>query len=139
MTFKNLYIEHERSSEAEDWVKEEIAEQEARFAEIEASMEALAPTREKWYQEFFDRIKTNGFNLDGDDKMPIPDADLPIKTADRKDQVVWKYGVDSDDTPRNGQEAKSWHDHILNPSVIEIRTLNPCDCSALERACTTKC
>ena len=29
MTFKNLYIEHERSSEAEDWVKEEIAEQEA--------------------------------------------------------------------------------------------------------------
>ena len=46
MTFKNLYIEHERSSEAEDWVKEEIAEQEARFAEIEASMEALAPTRE---------------------------------------------------------------------------------------------
>ena len=48
MTFKNLYIEHERSSEAEDWVKEEIAEQEARFAEIEASMEALAPTREKW-------------------------------------------------------------------------------------------
>ena len=42
MTFKNLYIEHERSSEAEDWVKEEIAEQEARFAEIEASMEALA-------------------------------------------------------------------------------------------------
>ena len=37
-------------------------------------MEALAPTREKWYQEFFDRIKTNGFNLDGDDKMPIPDC-----------------------------------------------------------------
>ena len=68
-------------------------------------MEALAPTREKWYQEFFDRIRTNGFNLDGDDKMPIPDADLPVKTADRKDQVVWKYGVDSDDTPRNGQEA----------------------------------
>ena len=68
-------------------------------------MAALAPTREKWYQEFFDRIKTNGFNLDGDDKMPIPDSDLPVKTADRKDQVVWKYGVDSDDTPRNGQEA----------------------------------
>ena len=105
MTFKNLYIEHERSSEAEDWVKEEIAEQDVRFAEIEASMEALAPTREKWYQEFFDRIKTNGFNLDGDDKMPIPDSELPVKAADRKDQVVWKYGVDSDDTPLSGQDA----------------------------------
>ena len=57
MTFKNLYIEHERSSEAEDWVKEEIAEQEARFAEIEASMEALAPTREKWYRSSSTALK----------------------------------------------------------------------------------
>ena len=105
MTFKNLYIEHERSSEVEEWVKEELAEQEERFAKIEAAMEDLAPTREKWYQEFFDRLRTNGFNVDGDDKMPIPESDLPVKPADRKDQVVWKYGVDSDDTPRNGQEG----------------------------------
>ena len=28
MTFKNLYIDHARSSEAEDWVKEEIVDQE---------------------------------------------------------------------------------------------------------------
>ena len=69
MTFKNLYIDHERSSEAEEWVKEELAEQEDRFAQIEVAMEALAPTREKWYQEFFDRLLTNGFNMDGDDKM----------------------------------------------------------------------
>ena len=27
MTFKNLFIEHERSSEAEEWVAEELAEQ----------------------------------------------------------------------------------------------------------------
>ena len=96
---------HERSSEAEEWVKEELAEQEERFAKIEAAMEDLAPTREKWYQEFFDRLRTNGFNMDGDDKMPIPESDLPVKPADRKDQVVWKYGVDSDDTPRNGKEG----------------------------------
>ena len=37
MTFKNLYIDHERSSEAEEWVKEELAEQEKRFAKIEAA------------------------------------------------------------------------------------------------------
>ena len=103
MTFKNLYIEHERSAEAEEWVKGEVTEQEARFAKIEASMEALTPTREKWYQEFFDRICTNGFNVDGDDKMRIPESDLPSKPQNRRDQVVWKYGVDSDDTPRNGQ------------------------------------
>ena len=104
MTFKNLYIEHERSAEAEEWVQGEVSEQEERFAKIEASMEALAPTREKWYQEFFDRIRTNGFNTDGDDKMPIPESDLPVKQQNRNDQVVWKYGVDSDHTPRNGQE-----------------------------------
>ena len=70
--------------EAEEWVKEELAEQEERFAKIEAAMEDLAPTREKWYQEFFDRLRTNGFNMDGDDKMPIPESDLPVKPADRK-------------------------------------------------------
>jgi hypothetical protein len=37
--------------------------------------------------------------------MPIPESDLPVKPADRKDQVAWKYGVDSDDTPRNGKEG----------------------------------
>jgi hypothetical protein len=43
--------------------------------------------------------------MDGDDKMPIPENDLPVKPADRKDQVVWKYGVDSDDTPRDAKEG----------------------------------
>ena len=47
MTFKNLYIDHERSNEAEDWVKEEIAEQEARFAEIEASMVMIPPATDR--------------------------------------------------------------------------------------------
>ena len=96
MTFKNLYIEHERSAEAEEWVKEEVAEQEARFAKIEAAMEALAPTREKWYQEFFDRIRTNGFNVDGDMKQVIPREELPVQPEGRDDRVVWKYGVEED-------------------------------------------
>ena len=37
-----------------------------------AEMDDLAPTREQWYQEFFDRISTIGFNMDADDKMVIP-------------------------------------------------------------------
>ena len=97
MTFKNLFIEHDRSPEEEAWVKEEIAEQEVRFAKIEQSMEDLAPMREKWYGEFFDRISTIGFNVDGDDKMVIPRDQLPVKEEGRKDQVVWKYGVDEEE------------------------------------------
>ena len=67
-----------------------------RFAKLEKTMEDLAPTREQWYQEFFDRITTIGFNVDGDDKMKISPADLPVKPAGRVDRVVWKHGVDSE-------------------------------------------
>lgn len=92
MTFKNLYIEHDKSPEVEAWIEEERVEQEARFAKIEREMEELGPQRERWYQEFFDRISTLGFNVDGDDKLRIAPADLPVKPADRDNRVIWKYG-----------------------------------------------
>ena len=95
MTFKNLFIEHEVPPEVREWMEGEIAAQEARFAKIDQAMQDLAPTREKWYQEFFDRITTIGFNMDGDDKMVIQPEQLPVKPEGRKDQVVWKYGTDS--------------------------------------------
>ena len=66
MTFKNLFIEHELSPEVEAWIKQEVAEQEERYRAVSGEMEDLAPMREKWYQEFFDRITTTGFNDDGD-------------------------------------------------------------------------
>jgi len=96
MTFKNLFIEHDLSPEVKAWLEEEIAEQEERFKLIEKEMEDLAPTREKWYQEFFDRITTLGFNMDGDDKVKLSPADLPVKPEGLVDQVVWKYGVDEE-------------------------------------------
>ena len=96
MTFKNLFIDHERSREEEEWVREEIAEQEQRFAKIDKQMNDLAPTRARWYEEFFDRISLRGFNADGDQKMKIKREDLPVKPEGREDRVVWKYGKDSE-------------------------------------------
>jgi uncharacterized protein YacL (UPF0231 family) len=96
MTFKNLFIKHERSAEEEAWLQEEIEEQEARFAKIEQAMEDLKPKRAKWYREFFDRITTIGFNVDGDQKEVIPRDKLPVQPKDREDRVVWKYGVDGE-------------------------------------------
>ncbi len=96
MTFKNLFIDHERSKEEEEWVREEIAEQEERFAKIDRQMRDLAPRRAKWYEEFFDRISFRGFNADGDDKVKIKREDLPVKPAGREDRVVWKYGKDTE-------------------------------------------
>lgn len=97
MTFKNLFIEHERSPEEEAWIEEETAEQEARFAQIDQAMKDLGPTRARWYREFHDRISTIGFNEDGDMKRVIPREELPAQPEGRQDRVVWKYGIDSDD------------------------------------------
>ena len=94
MSFKNLFIPHDRTPEEEAWVEEEIEEQEARFLAIEQQMNDLATERETWYAEFFDRISTIGFNMDGDDKIRIPRDQLPLKPDDREDKVIWKYGVD---------------------------------------------
>ena len=69
MSFKNLFIAHDVPPEVTAWIEEEAAEQEVRYQKIAQEMEDLAPKREKWYQEFFDRITTIGFNTDGDDKM----------------------------------------------------------------------
>ena len=96
MTFKNLFIDHERTPEVEEWIKEESAEQELRFTKIAQQMDDLAPKREQWYQEFFDRISTSGFNEDGDMKVKIKPEDLPVKPEGRKDQVIWKYGIDGE-------------------------------------------
>ena len=92
MTFMNTKIEHERSPETEAWMKEETAEQEARYQTICNQMEALKPTREQWYAEFFHRLKTRGFNADGDDRIVIRDEEIPVKPEGRDDQVIWKYG-----------------------------------------------
>ena len=96
MTFKNLFIEHELSPEVEAWIKQEVAEQEERYRAVSGEMEDLAPMREKSYQEFFDRITTTGFNDDGDMKVVIKSEDLPVKAEGRRDQVVWKYGIDEE-------------------------------------------
>ena len=99
MSFKDLFIEHDVPPEVQEWIKGEIEAQEARYSKIEKDMTDLAATREKWYQEFFDRITTLGYNTDGDDKMTINPADLPVKPEGCADQVVWKYGVDGEESP----------------------------------------
>ena len=96
MTFRNLFIEHDRSAAEQAWLDEERAEQETRFSQIERQMHDLKPQRERWYREFFTRITHIGFNVDGDDKVKIAPADIPLQPEGRADQVVWKYGVDSD-------------------------------------------
>lgn len=96
MTFKNLFIEHDRSQQEQDWIDQELAEQELRYTQIEQQLQELETARAKWYEEFFDRISQRGFNADGDQKVKIPRAELPAKPEGREDRVLWKYGVDDE-------------------------------------------
>lgn len=104
MTFRNLKIDHERDPEAEAWIEEETREQEERFDKIAKQMDDLKPKREKWYQQFFDRIQNRGYNADADDKVKIAPEDIPLQDG-REDQVIWKYGVDSD--PRMAERSRA--------------------------------
>ena len=88
MTFLNTRIERELPDEVKKWLEEEIAEQDERYKKIVAEMEALDPTRDQWYQEFFERIQKYGFNRDGDDRVKIPESQLPVK-PDGKHKVVF--------------------------------------------------
>jgi len=96
MSFKNTFIRHDRNPEVTAWIEEERVEQEERFATVVKAMEELEPEREKWYQEFFDRITAIGFNQDGDLKVKIAPEDLPVKPEGRTNQVIFKYGVDDE-------------------------------------------
>ena len=51
-------------------------------------MKELDPTRDQWYEEFFERLKKYGFNRDGDQRVKIPDEELPVK-PDREHKVVY--------------------------------------------------
>ena len=96
MSFKNTFIRHDRSPEVTAWIEEEKVEQEERFATIVKQMEELDPKREKWYQEFFDRLKTIGFNQDGDLKVKIAPRDIAALLAkpDPHHKAFLFYGHD---------------------------------------------
>ena len=88
MPFLTDEIEHELSDEVKRWLEEEIKEQDERYAKIYAEMKELDPTRDQWYEEFFERLKKYGFNQDGDMRVKIPDEELPAK-PDRDHTVVY--------------------------------------------------
>jgi hypothetical protein len=79
MGFLNTRIERELPDEVKKWLEEEIKEQDERYAKIVQEMKDLDPTRDQWYEEFFERLKKYGFNQDGDQRAKIADEQLPVK------------------------------------------------------------
>ncbi len=77
-----------RTAEIDAWIRENLAEQQARHAQIAAAMEALSPDRERWIREFFERLQTTGYNVNGDQKRRIRPDELPTK-PDRPHKVTY--------------------------------------------------
>ena len=88
MGFLNTKIERELPDEVKKWLEEEIKEQDERYAQIVQAMKDLDPTRDQWYEEFFERLKKYGFNEDGDRRRKLDDAEIPVK-PDRDHVVVY--------------------------------------------------
>ena len=76
------------SDELEAWVRDHAHDQSSRYERIVARMEALGPERDQWIEAFFERLKTRGFNYDGDRLRQILDEEIP-KKPDRLHRVVF--------------------------------------------------
>jgi hypothetical protein len=59
------------------WLKQEIAEQEARYKKIAASMDSLSGQRKRWILEFYKRIQTRGFSVHAGIRRKIKPEEIP--------------------------------------------------------------
>jgi hypothetical protein len=82
-------IKHERSRAARAWLKQEIAEQQARFRRIEREMnDTVAKQRDGWIEAFLERIQTRGYNVHFNMLRKIKPEEIP-KRPKRKFKVVF--------------------------------------------------
>lgn len=81
--------EVEMTPEVKKWLDAEVRAQSRRYESIYSEIEEIAPEREKWLKEFFERITTvPGFSVDGGIRRVIKKSELPKKPR-RKWRVVW--------------------------------------------------
>ncbi len=82
-------IENRRTPAVKAWLKREIRDQNARYRRISQAINVdLAPTRERWYAEFLERIQTRGYSVTYDQLRRIEPAEVPAKPR-RKTRVVY--------------------------------------------------
>ena len=82
-------IPHKSSAAARAWIRQEAAEQHARYLKISKYInETLTPARNKWIRGFLERIQTRGYSVDRDLLRKITPAELP-KEPRRKHRFVF--------------------------------------------------
>jgi len=82
-------IKYTRSRESEAWLRREIAEQKVRYRGIEQEMNVgLAKKRDRWIDEFLERIQTRGFHVHFNVLRKIRPEEIPTRPK-RKFKVVF--------------------------------------------------
>lgn len=81
-------IEHTRSREVEAWIRRELAEQKTRYRKIVAEQDSISAKRDRWINEFLERIQTSGYYVHYDQRRKIAPEEIPTKPK-RKFRVVF--------------------------------------------------
>jgi hypothetical protein len=82
-------IPHKQGAAARTWIRQEAAEQHARYVKIAKYInETMAPARNKRFKAFLERIQTRGYSVDRDQLRKITPAELP-KEPRRKHRFVF--------------------------------------------------
>ena len=87
---KKPYIKHTVPAATKAWLKKEAGVQKKLHKAIQKEMNVdLAEKRAQWYQEFFERCMTRGWNQHFTDRIVLTEDQIPTKPKGRKDKVVW--------------------------------------------------
>lgn len=82
-------IKYTRSRESEAWLRRETAEQKVRYRRIEQEMNVgLAKKRDRWIDEFLERIQSRGFHVHFNVLRKIRPEEIPTRPK-RKFKVVF--------------------------------------------------
>ena len=88
-SFSRGPAKHEVPAEITDWIAEEDQAQMGHYRRIYKEVAELAPLRDRWALEFFERISgPRGFSVHAGTRRTIPKKDIPAR-PDRPWRLVW--------------------------------------------------
>ncbi len=88
-SFSRGPVAHEVPAEVQAWIAAEDATQMGHYKRIYQEIERLAPYRDEWIEQFFDRISgPRGFSVHAGQRKTIPKEQIPQR-PDRPWRLVW--------------------------------------------------
>ncbi len=88
-SFSRGPAKHEVPPEVEAWIEREDRAQMGRYLRISNEIACLSPLRDRWVEEFFERITgPRGYSVHAGTRRTIPEDQIPAR-PDRPWRLVW--------------------------------------------------